>query len=124
MRKSDDPGTPSSDDAQRAENFSKYFVDKIEQISKMFSSAPDSDFSSHSGNTFNAIQVTATKDIEDLIAAAPNKHCSLDQVPTSPVKNCASLLYTISVSSFQQITRWWFANRCHSKTAVEEMRSR
>ena len=36
--------------------------------------------------------LSTTKEFQDIIAAAPNKHCLLDPVPTSLVKNCALLL--------------------------------
>ena len=43
MRKSDDSPTPSSSDASLAESFSKYFVDKVDQIRRVIDGAPDSD---------------------------------------------------------------------------------
>ena len=38
------------------------------------------------------LQPTTSKQLEDLIAAAPNKHSLLDPAPTSLIKNCALLL--------------------------------
>ena len=41
---------------------------------------------------YSVLSTTTTKEVEDLITAAPNKHSLLDPVSTSLVKNCASLL--------------------------------
>ena len=46
----------------------------------------------HSGSSFNAFKQITTKEVKDLITASPNNYCRLDPIPTSLVKNCASLL--------------------------------
>ena len=92
MRKSDDSPTLSLSDASQAESFSKYSVDKVDQIRRAIDGAPDPDYTLHSGSSFNAFQHITIKEVEDLIMAAPNNYCLRDPVPTSLVKNCASLL--------------------------------
>ena len=92
MRKSDDSPTPSSRDASWAESFSKYFVDKIDQIRRAIDGASDSDYTLHSGSSFNAFKHITTNEAENLMTASPNNCCLLDHVPTSIVMNYASLL--------------------------------
>ena len=92
MRKSDDSHSPSLSDASQAESFSKYFVDKVGQIRRAIDDVPDPDYILHSGSSINAFKHITTKEVEDLITASPNNCCLLDPVPTSLVKNCASLL--------------------------------
>ena len=87
MRKSDDSPTPSSSDASQAESFSKYFVDKVDQIRRAIDGAPDPDYTLHSGSSFNAFKHIITKEVEDLITASSNNYFLLDPVPTSLVKN-------------------------------------
>ena len=90
MRKSDDAAAPSADDALHAEDFFKFFIDKIIQIQK--ETDPDTEYASNPGTSFSMFQPTTAKHLEDVIAAAPSKHCLLDTAPTSQIKNCASLL--------------------------------
>ena len=92
MRKSDDAAAPSADDALQAEDFSKFFTDKISQIQKETNGDPNTEYASNPGGSFSMFQPTTVKQLEDLIAAAPNKHCVLDTAPLSLIKNCASLL--------------------------------
>ena len=56
MRKSEDSPTPLSSDASQAESFSKYFVDKVDQIIRAIDGAPDPDYTLHSGGSFNAFK--------------------------------------------------------------------
>ena len=72
MRKSDDSPTPSSSDASQAESFSKYFVDKIDQTRRAIDGPPVPDYTFHFGSSFNAIKHITTKEVEDLVTAAPN----------------------------------------------------
>ena len=81
MRKSDDPVTSSSDEHNRPKTSQSILL-----IRKIVRGVPNPGLSSYSGNTFHAFQVTITKEVEDLIATALNKHCLLDPVPTSLVK--------------------------------------
>ena len=74
----------------RQKSISKYFVDKIDQ--RVIDGATHPDYTMHVGSSCSAFKQTTTKEAEDLITAAPNKHSILDPVPTSLVKNCASLL--------------------------------
>ena len=61
MRKSDDSPTPSSSDGSQAESFSKYFVDKVDQVKRAIDGAPIPDYTLHSGGSFNAFQHITTK---------------------------------------------------------------
>ena len=63
MRKSDDSRTPSSSDASQSESFSKYFVDKVDQITRAIDSAPDPDYTLHSGGSFNSFQHITTEEV-------------------------------------------------------------
>ena len=71
----------------------KFFTDKFSQIRRKTDRAPDTEYASNPGASFGMFQPTTAKQLEDLIAAAPNKHCLLEPAPTSLIKkNCASLL--------------------------------
>ena len=97
MRKSDDAAASSADDALDAEDFSKFFTDKISLIRKEADGASDTEYANNPGASFSMFQPITATQLEDLIAAASNKHCLLDPAPTSLIKNCASLLSYLPV---------------------------
>ena len=92
MRKTDDPATQSPNDVLQAEAFSKYFIEKVDGIRQGIQGVPEPDYALSDGGSFNPFTPTTVEETEHLIAAAPNKHCLLDPVPTALIKNCATLL--------------------------------
>ena len=69
----------------------------ISDISNLFSDISNSPMGLQTQNmqatpALSMFQPTTAKQIEDLIAAAPNKHYLLDPAPTSLINNCTSLL--------------------------------
>ena len=90
MRKSDDPSSPTSDDAKQATDFMEFFVDKIDLISTICAPLPI--FTDYVDPTMDTFRPTTVEQLMKMIADAPNKHCVLDPAPTSLVKNCSSLL--------------------------------
>ena len=99
MQKSDDIAASSADDALHAEDFFKFFTDKISQIQKETDGAPDTEYASNPGASFSMFQPTTAKQLEDLIAAAPNKHCLLDPAPTSLIKKLHIVAVAVSVGT-------------------------
>ena len=75
MRKTDDPSTPSPDDA---EAFSKYFIEKVDGMRQGIHGAPDPDYVPSDGGIFNSFTPTTVEETERLIAAAANERCLLD----------------------------------------------
>lgn len=76
-----------------AENFMKFFNDKVESVRTETNNSPLPTFKSEStGNVFTCFKTIAPADTVKLINSAPNKHCSLDPVPTDILKTCSDLL--------------------------------
>ena len=92
MGKTDDPATPSPNDVLQTEAFSKYCIEKVDAIRQGIHGSPDPYYVPSDGSSFNSFIHTTVEEAERLIAAAPNKHCLLDSVPTALIKNCATLL--------------------------------
>ena len=83
---SDGAATPSADDALQAEDFSKFFTDKIGQIRKETDGVPETEYASNPGASFSMFQPTTAKQLEDMIAGASNKHRLLDPAPSPLIK--------------------------------------
>ena len=92
MRKSDDSSSPTSDNAKQATDFMEFFVDRIDLIRETTNGAQPPIFTDYVGPTMDTFLPITTEQFTKMIAEAPNKHCVLDPVPTSLVKNCSSLL--------------------------------
>ena len=92
VRKSDDPPSPTSDEAKHAIDVLQFFINKIELIRETTNDMPSTVFIPHVSFTTETFQSTTTEQLMKLIADAPNKHCSLDPVKISLVKNCLLLL--------------------------------
>ena len=78
MRKSDDPSSPTSDDAKQATDFMEFFVNKIDLIRESTIDAPPPIFTDYVGPTVDTFRSTTTEQLMKVIADAPNKHCVLD----------------------------------------------
>ena len=61
MRKSDDTDEQSAEDASQAEFFSKFFIEKFNQIRKDTAGGSETDFTANSAASFCTFQLTTPK---------------------------------------------------------------
>jgi len=95
MRRDDISSTTAHSPAEatkRASEFLNFFDKKVESVRAETENASPPEFKPHCGALFTSFQHTNPLQIAKLINSANNKHCSLDPVPNSIVKNCAELL--------------------------------
>ena len=94
MRRSDDvPATSQEESSRRAQDFIEFFDQKVSAIRDGTTNEATPTF--RIGNfqqPLDKFNSTTPDQIIKLLAAASNKYCALDPVPTSIVKNCADML--------------------------------
>ena len=84
-----------SDLTSLANNFGKYFIDKISKIRDILDSKVFSEIRvepNYVPPMFSSFTPLTEVDVKKLLAAAPNKACDLDPCPTSIIKECADQL--------------------------------
>jgi len=95
MRRNDDdaPAASQAECSSRAQEFSEFFDHKVSAIREGTEHAAEPKFLDPSTDqTFDQFAKTTPELLIKLIAAASNKYCSLDPLPTTIVKNCKDLL--------------------------------
>ena len=111
LHKSKDQSLPSAESPQLlANNFACYFVDKIEKINRTFPDSdsdnqpPDSTSMSHAAvPALDSLKEISADDLKKLILKGNSKHCILDPIPTSLLKDtidCLIPFITQTVNSF------------------------
>jgi hypothetical protein len=88
----DSKGSKSIECSHTADNFAKFFQDKIELIRSETVAASPPDMPETEMNLLDCWLPVTVENIEKLINAAPIKSCQLDPVPTWLIKKQSSLL--------------------------------
>ena len=117
MRKSDSP-TPSSSDTSQAESFS---ITLLTRSTKLDEQSMVHQIQTIPYTLIAALMLsnTTTKEVKDLIITAPNNYCLLDPVPTSLVKNCASLLAPYMSHLFNRSLAEGYIHASHKVAVVK-----
>ena len=81
-------------DAENAEDFNVYFIDKIKKLKERFSEETvNTDIAQDTcTTTFTTFKKLECEKVKSLISAAPNKQCDLDPVPTCILKQCTDII--------------------------------
>ena len=75
-----------------AEQFAKFFVDKVETIRSSTLDAPAPTIRPRSVERFDKFEAVTPEEINKLIREAPNKQCELDPAPTWLIKQYIDIL--------------------------------
>ena len=81
---------PNITESENASNFSTFFKSKIDKIRESLDNAMPSAplFSSFHGKPLTLFDLASQDEIEKIIIESSTKHCDLDPLPTSLLKNC------------------------------------
>ena len=86
------PGGRCDDGDCTAEDFAKYFSEKVDSIRSATSTTPPQDIPDMSSHVLNDWRPVTALEIEKLISSSLNKTCQLDPAPTWLIKDLGSLL--------------------------------
>ena len=98
-KKSSSP-LPNVSNSENAYNFAHFFIEKIEKIREglLNTSSPASVLSSFSGTPLFSFDLASQDEVKKVILESPVKHCDLDPIPTSLLRQCIHhLLPSITV---------------------------
>ena len=81
---------PNVSDDENANNFSNFFIDKIDNIRSCLDSTPSPApvFTTFSSTPLISFTPTNEDELKKLILDSPSKHCDLDPLPTHIFKQC------------------------------------
>ena len=92
--KKSDSSLPDLPDIDNANNFSKYFIEKIDKIREDLDSksCPDPTFSPFSKTPLSSFDPVTEDEVRKIILDSPSKHCDLDPLPTTLLKESLNCL--------------------------------
>ena len=85
-----------------AEDFAKFFADKVDSIRTSTSSTPPQDIADTASHVINEWKPVTPVDVEKLISSSSSKTCQLDPAPTWLVKEFGTLLSPFICLLFNQ----------------------
>ena len=80
------PLPPNKTDEELAESFAKFFLSKIEKIREAFTNILACKAAHHDTPKFESFHPLTEMEIHTVIMKMKNKHCELDIIPTSTIK--------------------------------------
>ena len=90
---------PDKTDEELAEDFAKFFLSKIEKIREKFINTPAYKPAQHDTPKFASFHPLTEMEVHTVIMNMKNKHCELDIIPTSTLKQildaCLSVITQI-----------------------------
>jgi len=98
------PGGRSDDGDCTAEDFAKFFLDKVDSVSSATSTTLPQEISRTASHVIDEWRPVTALEVEKLISSSLNKTCQLDPAPTwLIIELCAVTLYR---HPLQQINPW------------------
>jgi hypothetical protein len=86
----------------KADDFGKFFEDKIEKVRASTVSAKPPDITVSSTSELSSFEKTSVDEVLRLITASPSKQCSLDPIPTWLLKECKTDLASFLTNLFNK----------------------
>ena len=114
---------PNVSDDENANNFSNFFIDKIDNIRSCLDSTPSPTpvFTTFSSTPLISFTPTNEDELKKLILDSPSKHCDLDPLPTHIFKQCISFLLPSIVTIINDSLQSGVVPSCYKNALVKPL---